>query len=187
MLFAFGANLPGPEGTAPEETLRLSMAELEHAMDTPVRFSNLFTTPCFPPGAGPDYVNAAAACRSSLPARHILDLLHEIERQFGRARAQRWGMRTLDIDLLAAGDEIHPDREAQDHWRNLPLKTQISTTPDELVLPHPRLQDRGFVLVPLAEVAPDWRHPLLGMTVTQMRDALPLDQLADIERWHPPE
>ena len=98
----------------------------------------------------------------------------------GRERVQRWGQRTLDIDLIAYGDVILPNPEIHAEWRNLPLSEQIEKTPRELILPHPRLQDRAFVLVPLADVAPDWVHPILGRTVTQMRDALDPTALADV-------
>ena len=70
-----------------------------------------------------------------------------------------------------------PDAATQVHWCNLPADVQALAAPDRLILPHPRLQDRSFVLVPLADVAPDWRHPLLGLSVAQM-----LDRLYDADR-----
>ena len=89
-------------------------------------------------------------------------------------------MRTLDLDLLALGDSVVPDEATQTAWRDLPAEEQPRRTPDRLILPHPRLQDRGFVLIPLADIAPDWRHPLTGQTVAQMRDALTPAQTAGI-------
>lgn len=82
-------------------------------------------------------------------------------------------MRTLDLDLLALGDSVLPDRATQEGWASLPLADQSRLAPDRLVLPHPRLQDRAFVLVPLARVAPGWRHPVTGLTVADMLAALP--------------
>ena len=112
----------------------------------------------------------------------MLDLLHRIEGEMGRERLQRWGQRTLDLDLIACDDMVLPDRETHAAWRNLPPEEQVQRTPERLILPHPRLQDRAFVLVPLADVAPDWRHPVLNLTVLEMRDALDPADL-DAVRW----
>lgn len=179
-LIALGANLPHA-GNTPVDTLSGAISSLSAAGLAILATSPIYATPCFPAGAGPDYVNAAVRVSADgWTPQAILDLLHEIELRFGRERLRRWGMRTLDLDLLAMGDLVQPDAEVQAAWRNLPADAQISATPDQLVLPHPRLQDRAFVLVPLADVAPDWRHPLLGLTVVQMRDRLPAGQLAEV-------
>ena len=185
-LVAFGANLKFGN-ILPEQTICAAVAALS-AEGLPVaRLSKLYQTPCFPAGAGPDYVNAAA----SIPLRHdqsaadVLAVLHRVEAQFGRERLQRWGMRTLDLDLLALGDSVLPDRETFLTWHDLPAQTQRSATPEQLILPHPRLQDRGFVLVPLADVAPDWRHPVLYKTVMQMLQALPAEDVAQVIALRP--
>lgn len=180
-LLAMGANLPW-QGQPPQATILAALGALAAAGLEVSRVSRLYRTPCFPAGAGPDYVNAAAivTLRHTLVTDDLLTLLHRIEADFGRERLTRWGMRTLDIDLIALGDEVRPDLATFTAWQQLPPDEQTRRTPDRLILPHPRLQDRAFVLVPLAEIAPDWRHPVLGRSLAEMRDALPPAALAEV-------
>lgn len=181
-LVAFGANLPF-EGESPAQTIEKASKALAREGLSVLSLSRLYATPCFPAGAGPDYVNAAAVLGvpPEIDATSVLQRLHRVEADFGRIREQRWGMRTLDIDLVAYGDSVLPDAATQDAWRALAPETQARTAPDRLILPHPRLQDRAFVLVPLADVAPDWVHPRLGLTVRQMLAALPLADRAAVK------
>lgn len=111
------------------------------------------TEPVGPIPQGP-YLNAAALIETRLPAREMLERLLEIERSRGRDRGleQRWGPRTLDLDLLLYGDAAIDE--------------------PGLTVPHPRLAERWFVLKPLAEVAPRWRVPGVGRTVEELLAAV---------------
>ena len=135
--------------------------------------SRFWRTPAVPLGSGPDFVNAALLAQSDLAPQAILARLHDIEARAGRVRGQRWGARVIDLDLLVVGDLVLPDPEVFGRWQRLDPAAQAQQAPDGLVLPHPRLQDRAFVLAPLREIAPDWRHPVLQLTVAEMHDALP--------------
>ncbi len=108
--------------------------------------SSLYETPAWPDPADPPFVNAAAAIETDMRPEALLAALHAIEAGFGRRRSERNAPRTLDLDLLAYHDIVQGEDE------------------QGLVLPHPRLANRAFVLAPLAEIAPDWRHPVTGET-----------------------
>ncbi|MEJ6399281.1 2-amino-4-hydroxy-6-hydroxymethyldihydropteridine diphosphokinase [Yoonia sp. 208BN28-4] len=180
-LIAAGSNATSSWG-GPLETVQEGLARLAKAAGGESRISAFYRTPAFPAGAGPDFVNAAAAIETSIAPEDLLALLHRIEAKAQRTRDVRWGQRTLDLDLIAVGQSVMPDRPTFAHWRDLPLAEQMQDAPDRLILPHPRMQDRAFVLVPLSDVAPQWQHPVSGLTVDQMRDACAADELASVVR-----
>ena len=182
-LVALGSNLFSEVGSS-AETLQHAVANTERYNCKLINISRFFSSPAFPAGNGPDYVNAAFEVAGPADPEEMLAILHKIESVYGRTRDVRWGQRTLDMDLIAAEERVIPDLETHARWRGLSLEQQMSETPDELLLPHPRLQDRAFVLVPLVDIAPDWRHPILGLSVLEMRDALPpavLEELVPLD------
>lgn len=173
-LVSLGSNDGNPLATitAALDVLREKFSDLTE--------SRLYQTEAYPAGSGPDFINGAVAFRTLLAPQDILAVLYGIEQDFGRTRTKRWGQRTLDLDLIGCGDAILPDQAIYDYWRTLPLEAQKTDAPNDLILPHPRVQDRLFVLVPLADVAPDWVHPHFGQTISDLIAPYPMTARAEI-------
>lgn len=181
-IVAIGANLPSSGGSV-VDTVQAAIRQLHEIPKISITASSRYwKTPAYPAGSGPDYCNAVVLINTPYKSVQLLEILHEIETRFGRDRSSgRWSSRVLDMDLIAYNANIAPDIVTLKTWIDLPLARQTVEAPDQLILPHPRMQDRGFVLGPLAEIAPEWRHPLIGLSVRQMLDALGPEALAGMQ------
>jgi 2-amino-4-hydroxy-6-hydroxymethyldihydropteridine diphosphokinase len=164
-MVGLGANLPSTAGGAPVETLRAALAHMDARGILVLRRSRWYRSRPVPPSDQPWFVNGVAAVQTDLAPAELLAVLHRIEADFGRIRQAACAARPIDLDLLAFEDQV------------------ISTPPSAngvrgLTLPHPEMHRRAFVLLPLAEIAPGWRHPVTGQQVIDLVDALPADQVA---------
>lgn len=178
-LVVLGSNVAG-DGLTLGQTLARALIDL-HGKGESLRvteISRFYRTPAVP--EGPDFLNAAVSIETELPAAEVLERLHAVEARFGRTRHTRWAPRRLDLDLIDLAGQVLPDAATQAAWRGLDPDEQIRKAPPELILPHPRVQDRAFVLVPLADIAPDWVHPILGRTTRQMLEVRPEAEKAEI-------
>jgi 2-amino-4-hydroxy-6-hydroxymethyldihydropteridine diphosphokinase len=148
-----GSNL-GPE---------IHLPEGYHLLAAKVRIiatSRVYRTAPWGLRSQPDFLNAAVTVETELPPLALLDQLAEIESRLGRVRAERWGPRTLDLDLLLYDDLVMDS--------------------PRLTLPHSRLHERAFALVPLCELMPEALHPRLGRSLRALRDALPSEPIVPV-------
>jgi 2-amino-4-hydroxy-6-hydroxymethyldihydropteridine diphosphokinase len=150
VLISLGANLPGPWGV-PLSSLRHATAELRGLLRAVDSVSALYETEPVGGRWQPRYLNAVLRGKATLPPAMLLRRLKQIERKAGRRLGVRWGPRPLDLDIIDFGG-------VKFGW---PLRAGPCRG---LVLPHPEAHRRAFVLVPLLDVAPKWRHPALGLS-----------------------
>ena len=153
VLVGIGANLPTPDGTDAIDTCLQAAAALDGVAGLSLQaVSRLFQTEPVPPSDQPLYVNAVVLLRGHADPAALLAALQAIENTFGRVRSVPNAPRTLDLDILAMGGlvRLYPDP----------------------MLPHPRMHQRAFVLAPLLDVAPNWRHPISALSARDLLGAL---------------
>lgn len=165
ILIAIGANLPGPNGESPPETCQAA-AEAVRAIEGLkfVALSPWYRTAAIPRTDDPDYCNGMIRMEGDVPPAELLAILHGIEERFARERSVPNAPRTLDLDIID-------------------INGIIRAVPDP-VLPHPRAHLRAFVLRPLLDVAPAWRHATLRRSVATLLAELPPQPL---QPWHEDE
>jgi 2-amino-4-hydroxy-6-hydroxymethyldihydropteridine diphosphokinase len=156
ILVGIGSNLAAPQFGSPEETAKAAVAQLPAIGAAVLGCSRWYLSEPVPASDQPWYVNGVALIETRLAPPALLAALLALEARFGRRRGAANAARTLDLDLL--------------DYDGRPSATK------GLVLPHPRLHERRFVLAPIAEIAPGWRHPRLGMTAGELLRRLPPGQ-----------
>lgn len=164
---ALGTNLETTNMTK-IEIINKTLACLSKFGITLIRVSSFWESKSYPDKNQPNFINAVSEVRSELNPYQFLDVLKEIEIMFGRKKNTRWGNRVLDLDILGSGSLILPNLLVLNKWIKMPLLQQTKVQPDELILPHPRIQDRLFVLKPLSEVGPNWVHPVLNKNILEL-------------------
>lgn len=151
IIVGLGANIPGCFGS-PEQTLHWAMAALDRGPVACVARSSLLRTAPMGPVDQPDFINGVVVLETTLAPRALLYFLKTLEKRAGRLRKERWGPRTLDLDIL----DYHG----------------LTSVSEVLTLPHPGLGERDFVLRPLLEIAPTWRHPISGQGAAELLERL---------------
>jgi len=151
ILVGLGGNLPSPEHGPPIRSLSAALKSLAARGVVPVRRSRWYETAPVPASDQPWFVNAVVSVETALDPAALLTLLHAVESEFGRIRGAPNAARLIDLDLLDYHGRVDTG------WP---------------VLPHPRLTERAFVLRPLLDVAPQWRHPVSGLEATALLAAL---------------
>ncbi len=153
---AFGANLPSRRHGSPAATCLAALTALETKGVKILRRSAFYESAPVPISDQPWYVNGVAEVATALDPAGLLAVLHEIERDFGRERRELNAARVMDLDIVSYGRLVREDPPP--------------------ILPHPRMADRAFVLLPLLEIAPGWVHPVLGLSVEELVSRLPAGQ-----------
>jgi 2-amino-4-hydroxy-6-hydroxymethyldihydropteridine diphosphokinase len=163
VLLALGANKEGVWGT-PLEALEMSLQTFANDRIDVKRQSHWYETAPLGGNEQASYINGVVEVETHLPPLALLSYLKQIERKAGRRGGRKWGPRTLDLDILD-----YKGRVCGWDWQE---RRAGRTRPGKLILPHPEIQNRPFVLKPLIDIAPQWRHPVLRQTASQLYQIL---------------
>jgi len=160
MIFiGIGGNLPSQNFGSTPEVLAKALQVIDAKVCAVVRCSPFYRSAPVPVTNQPDYVNAVIEVSTDTPASGLLDRLHLVEAEFERVRTVKNAARTLDLDLLIYQSDIIENKGKND-----------------LTVPHPRMHERAFVLLPLRDLVPDWVHPVNGRTIDELIRSLAADQ-----------
>jgi 2-amino-4-hydroxy-6-hydroxymethyldihydropteridine diphosphokinase len=171
IIIGLGSNVTSRFGDS-YTTIAEGLRRLEDSGIPILRRSRFYRTSPLGPAGQPDYVNAAAMIRTALPATALLSLLKTIEAKAGRRSSVRWGPRALDIDILDYNRLIR-------NWQ-IPPRQRRKGNEFKLILPHPGIESRPFVLQPLLDIAPYWHHPVYGLNPAQMLKRLRVTKMGRI-------
>ncbi|MFP6713108.1 MAG: 2-amino-4-hydroxy-6-hydroxymethyldihydropteridine diphosphokinase [Rhodospirillales bacterium] len=161
MIFiGIGSNLPSEKFGAPQAVCEAAVNHLAQNDIEVLRRSSWYETAPIPASQQPNYVNGVVSIGTNLDSLKLLDLLLDVESRMGRERYFSNAARIIDLDLLAYNDEI------------------VDT--ERLCLPHPRLEDRAFVVQPILEIAPDWQHPHSRRSIQEILENLSEQEITRI-------
>ncbi len=179
-IVVLGSNLPSEFGNS-AETLKKCVDEIKHnAGIESLMESNWYISSSFLDKREPKYINVGVRFSTDLNPRELIKFTSGLENKYGRKRNKRWESRTCDIDILLCDQQILPSRDHFVKWLKLDFSDQIKLVPNELIIPHPRLQERTFFLKPLNDLLPHWIHPFLKLKAKEMLDSLPLNEIENI-------
>ncbi|MBK17418.1 MAG: 2-amino-4-hydroxy-6-hydroxymethyldihydropteridine diphosphokinase [Rhodospirillaceae bacterium] len=160
MIFiGIGGNLPSEKYGSTPEVLAKTLQVIDAKVCAVVRCSPWYRSAPVPVSDQPDYLNAVLELSTELSANDLLAALHRVEEEIGRVRSAKNAARIVDLDLLAYDDQVI-----------------VSDAENGLSVPHPRLHERAFVLLPLKDLMPEWVHPASRLSISQLIRTLPADQ-----------
>ncbi|MCF6215731.1 MAG: 2-amino-4-hydroxy-6-hydroxymethyldihydropteridine diphosphokinase [Emcibacter sp.] len=172
MIFiGLGSNLSEGKSGTPRSMLAAALGEMAACGIDVVELSHFYESEPVPKSDQPWFINAVAAVETRLSPEGLLKNLHDIETKLGRTRRIRWEARIIDLDIIAYDDCIYPSSgDGPDGWHvaagddHITRQNQDENQEQVMVIPHPRMHERLFVLKPLMDICPEWIHPVLGKT-----------------------
>ncbi len=165
IVVGLGSNLTGEMFDSPRAVLAAALDAMPACGIIVKKLSRFYQSAPVPKSDQPWFVNAVAAVETGLSAKALLQALHGIEAGLGRKRRVRWEARIIDLDIITYHDQVMPSRQ---QWQQ--QKNDVSQR--DLIIPHPRLDQRLFVLRPLRDICSDWVHPVTGENVSTLIKAV---------------